>query len=79
MTVLVRVSVPAQNIMTKKQVREEKIYSAYTSTLLFINKGSEDQNSSKFLCNNSSLCQVDTQNQPGTVTHCVVAENMSYI
>jgi hypothetical protein len=31
--------------MTKKQVGEEGIYSAYTSTLLFITKGSQDKNS----------------------------------
>jgi hypothetical protein len=36
--VLVRVSIPGQNIMTKKQVGEERVYSAYTSTLLFITK-----------------------------------------
>jgi hypothetical protein len=42
---LVRVSILAQNIMTKKQVGEEKVYSAYTSTLLFITKGSQDRNS----------------------------------
>jgi hypothetical protein len=35
--VLVKVSIPAQ-IMTKKQVRNEMVYSAYTSTLLFIPK-----------------------------------------
>jgi hypothetical protein len=29
--------------MTKKQVREERVYSAYSSTLLFINKGSQDR------------------------------------
>jgi hypothetical protein len=29
--VLVRVSIPAQNIMTKKQIGEERVYSAYTS------------------------------------------------
>jgi hypothetical protein len=121
------------NIMTKKQVGEERVYSAYTSTLLFITNGGQDWNSSRsgsrswwrvhggmlltgllplacsgcfliepkttspgmasptrgpppwsptkkvphswiswrhfpnwssFLCNNSSLCQVDTQNQP---------------
>jgi hypothetical protein len=120
------------NIMTKKQVGEERVYSAYTSTLLFT-KVSQDWNSSRsesrswcrghggmlftgllplacsacsliepkttspgmvpptgalapwsliekmphswiswrhfpngssFLCDNSSLCQVDTQNQP---------------
>jgi hypothetical protein len=34
--VLVRVSIPAQNIMTKNQV---EVYSDYTSTLLFITKG----------------------------------------
>jgi hypothetical protein len=43
--VLVRVSIPAQNIMTKKQVGEERDYSAYTSTLLFITKGNQDRNS----------------------------------
>jgi len=35
------------NIMTKKQVGEERVYSAYTSTLLFITKGSQDRNSSR--------------------------------
>jgi hypothetical protein len=41
MNVLVRVCIPAQNIMTKKQVRigEERVSSAYTSTSLFITKG----------------------------------------
>jgi len=43
--VLVRVSIPAQNIMTKKQGRKERVYSAYTSTLLFITKESQDWNS----------------------------------
>jgi hypothetical protein len=33
--------------MTKKQVGEEMIYSAYTSTLLFITKGSQDWNSGR--------------------------------
>jgi hypothetical protein len=28
--VLVRVSIPAQNIMTKKHIGEERVYSAYT-------------------------------------------------
>jgi hypothetical protein len=36
--VLVRVSIPGQNIMTKEQVGEERVYSAYTSILLFITK-----------------------------------------
>jgi hypothetical protein len=36
--VLIRVSIPGQNIMTKKQVGEERVYSAYTSILLFITK-----------------------------------------
>jgi hypothetical protein len=44
-SVLVRVRIPAQNIMTKKQVGEERVYSAYTSTSLFITKGSQDRNS----------------------------------
>jgi hypothetical protein len=37
--VFVRVCISAQNIMTKKQVGEERVYSAYTSTLLSITKG----------------------------------------
>jgi hypothetical protein len=35
------------NIMTKKQVGEERVYSAYTSMLLFITKGSQDWNSNR--------------------------------
>jgi hypothetical protein len=35
------------NIMTKNQVGEERVYSAYTFTLLFITKGSQDWNSSR--------------------------------
>jgi hypothetical protein len=45
--VLVRVCVPAQNIMTRKQVGEERVCSAYTSTLLFITKESLDRNSNR--------------------------------
>jgi hypothetical protein len=33
--------------MTKKQVRKERVYSVYMSTLLFITKGSQDRNSHK--------------------------------
>ena len=33
------------NIVTKKQVREEMLYSAHTSTQLFITKGSKHWNS----------------------------------
>jgi hypothetical protein len=33
--------------MIKKQVREERVYSAYTSMFLFITKGSQDWNSSR--------------------------------
>jgi hypothetical protein len=33
--------------MTKKQVGEERVYSAYISTLLFITDGSQDWNSSR--------------------------------
>jgi hypothetical protein len=40
--VLVRVSIPGKNIMTKKQVGEEWFYSAYISKFLFITKGSQD-------------------------------------
>jgi hypothetical protein len=35
------------NIMTKKQVGEERVYSAYISILLFITKGSQNWNSSR--------------------------------
>jgi hypothetical protein len=35
------------NIMTMKQVGEERVYAAYTSTLLFITKGTQDWNSSR--------------------------------
>ena len=35
------------NIMTKKQVGEERVYSAYTSILLFITKGCQDWNSGR--------------------------------
>lgn len=35
------------NIMTKKQVGEERVYLTYTSILLFITKGSQDWNSSR--------------------------------
>jgi hypothetical protein len=35
------------NTMTKKQVGEERVYSAYISTLLFITKGCQDWNSSR--------------------------------
>jgi hypothetical protein len=31
--------------MTKKQIREERVYSDYTSTLLFIIKGNQDKTS----------------------------------
>jgi hypothetical protein len=43
--VLVRVSIPAQNLVIKKQVGVERVYLAYTSTLLFTTKGSQDRNS----------------------------------
>jgi hypothetical protein len=44
---LVRISIPAINITTKKQVGEERVYSAYTFMLLFITKGSQEWNSSR--------------------------------
>jgi hypothetical protein len=43
------------NIRTKKQVGEERVYSAYTSMLLFITKGSQDWNSSR--SGNRSWCR----------------------
>jgi hypothetical protein len=46
--VLVRVSIPEQNIMTKKQVGEERVYSTYTSILTAVHhQGSQDWNSSR--------------------------------
>jgi hypothetical protein len=44
-TALITVSIPAQNIMTK--IGDERVHAAYTSTLLFISKGSQDWNSSR--------------------------------
>jgi hypothetical protein len=44
---LSQVSIPGQNIITKRQVGEERVYSAYTFTLLFITKGCQDWNSRK--------------------------------
>jgi hypothetical protein len=55
--VLVRVSIPAQNIMTKKQVGEGRVFSAYTSTLLFITKGSQDWNSHRAVTWRQELMQ----------------------
>jgi len=42
--ICLRVSILAQNIRTKKQVGEERVYSAYISILLFTIKGSQDRN-----------------------------------
>jgi hypothetical protein len=42
-----RVSIPEQNIPTKKQGGEERAYSTYTSTVLFITKGGKDRISSR--------------------------------
>ena len=38
------------NIMNKKQVWEERVYSAYTFKLLLINKESQDWNSNRSGC-----------------------------
>ena len=43
--VLFRDCIPAQNITTKKQAVEKRVYSDYTSKLLFISKGSQNMNS----------------------------------
>jgi hypothetical protein len=45
--VLVRVSNSCTNIMTKNQIGKERVYSAYTSILLFITNGIQDWNSSR--------------------------------
>jgi hypothetical protein len=49
LTVLVRVSIPAQNIMTKKQgfLGRQGFIQLTLPTLLFITKGSQDWNSSR--------------------------------
>jgi hypothetical protein len=44
-TVSFRVSIPALDVMNRKQVWEERVYSAYTFTQPFITKGNEDRNS----------------------------------
>jgi hypothetical protein len=56
-TVLVSISIPAQNIMTTKQVGEETVYSAYTSTFLFLTKGSQDRNSHRAVTWSQELMQ----------------------
>jgi hypothetical protein len=43
--------------MTKKEAGEERVYSAYTSTLLFITKGSRDWNSNRIGTWNKELIQ----------------------
>jgi hypothetical protein len=45
--VLVRVSIPGQNIMTKKQIGEERVYSAYNSVFAVHHQGNQDWNSSR--------------------------------
>ena len=52
------------NIMTKKQVGEEMVYSAYTSTLLFITKGSQDWNSHRAVTWRQELMQRPWRNVP---------------
>ena len=46
-TVLVRVSIPGQNIMTKKHLGKKWFIQLILSTLLFITKGCQDWNSNK--------------------------------
>ena len=41
------VSIPQQTSWLRSKLGEERVYSAYTSTLLFITKGSQDWNSSR--------------------------------
>jgi hypothetical protein len=45
--VLVRVSISGQNIMTKKQLGEERVYSAYTFHIAVHHQGSHNWNSSR--------------------------------
>jgi len=48
--VLVKSFYSCTNIMAMKLAGEERVYSAYTSTLLFITKGSQDWNWSRSWC-----------------------------
>jgi hypothetical protein len=45
--VLVRVSIHGQNIMTKKQVGEERVYSAYTFHIAVDHQRMQDWNSNR--------------------------------
>jgi hypothetical protein len=54
--VLVRVSIPGQNIMTKKQVGEERVYSAYTFHIAVDHQKMQDWNSSR--SGSRSWCRV---------------------
>jgi hypothetical protein len=54
MCVLVRVSIPARNIVTKKQVGEERVY--YTFTLLFITETNQNRNSCRLELGSRSWC-----------------------
>ena len=61
MTVLVRVSLAAmRHHDTKKQVEEERVYLAYTSTLPFTTEGSQDRNS-----NRAGSWRQELMQQPG--------------
>jgi len=58
-SVLLKVYNPAQNIMTNKQVGEERVYSTYLSTLLVITKGNGDRNSHK-----AGTCKQELMQRP---------------
>jgi hypothetical protein len=53
--VLVRVSIPAQTSWPRSKLGRKRVYSAYTSILLFITKGSQDWNWS--MSGNRSWCR----------------------
>jgi hypothetical protein len=48
------------NTMTQKQIGKGRVYLAYTSTLLFISKGSQDRNSSR-----AGICRQELMRRPG--------------
>jgi hypothetical protein len=45
LTAWLRVTIPRMKHLDQKQVGKERVYSAYTSTLLTITEGSEDRSS----------------------------------
>jgi hypothetical protein len=58
--------------MTKKQAGEERVYSVYTSTLLFITKGNQDRNSPRAGTQRQELMQRPWRE----VTYCLASPDL---